>query len=724
MKIYTDKPIVGCNQDILGRNKLAECVANAILSYSSCPTDTDESFVIGIQGKWGSGKTSLMQMVEEKLSGHGDSLVIVNMNSWLLTNEKQMMREFFKSFLDIINDAEKSLNSSVQHMVLSCKMKMKTYFDAILESTSLSISPALEGIRPSISFSLKNFMNTKSMYIQKNDVSEIMKKNDKYIVFFIDDIDRLNEDEIATLFKLVKNIADFPKVIYVLAYDVDIVTSALNKIHLDKGDGYIEKVIQYTINVPFIRKDVLADYFMSEFANIISDIDGICDKEKVLSKLTFDSIFHEIFDGVFEYIDTIRNCKRILNCFAFEYGALHDNVYYADLLALLVLRLYENDIYKYIYNHPCELFIKSALFMDKDEQIAQTALSAMLSGVPPQKKESVKNMLFALFPSLAYKIRKYTSSMENGNSIYFKHRLCCDDYFYVYFQTVLFDDDIDNAILKQILENKDRARLLDLFVKMGNKGAFSKLCRAVSALIDIKSLEHISIDFDLAYIVFVVLSQPIAIKKGSTFDYPYWAKCALVTTMMNHLIVCYVDAPHRPLHNIVDILKNEAIDEDVALSIIVACCSGTSWCASIQDNAESREKLIHDESLLAELQKHYIERVKKDFKKQILGDEVCHIGDYAYGPLKLFSKHKIDYLMNGFIDKIPETTISIYNMVTFYLRVNYEMNGEYVLNVWPQNIPCKDIKNLLFDFIEEQKGLDDSEKFKYTYEKIHNAIKQ
>lgn len=61
------------------------------------------------------------------------------------------------------------------------------------------------------------------------------------MILFIDDLDRLSYDEIGTVFQLIKNIADFPKVIYILAYDHEIVTQALNQIQKIKGMSIYKK---------------------------------------------------------------------------------------------------------------------------------------------------------------------------------------------------------------------------------------------------------------------------------------------------------------------------------------------------------------------------------------------------------------------------------------------------------------------------------------------------
>ena len=59
--VEPDRPITAKAQDVLNRAPFAENLARAILNYSST-----ESLVIGLYGEWGSGKTSIINMMVER----------------------------------------------------------------------------------------------------------------------------------------------------------------------------------------------------------------------------------------------------------------------------------------------------------------------------------------------------------------------------------------------------------------------------------------------------------------------------------------------------------------------------------------------------------------------------------------------------------------------------------------------------------------------------------
>ncbi|MDY3739559.1 MAG: P-loop NTPase fold protein [Selenomonadaceae bacterium] len=172
-----------------------------------------------------------------------------------------------------------------------------------------------------------------------------MNSNDKFNIFFIDDIDRLSEEEISILFQIIKNIADFHKVIYVLCYDIDIVASALDVVHRNRGKEYIEKIVQYPIDIPKINKKYLRDHFIRMLDNVVSD-----DLEGEINYKNDE--FYGLYKlGIEKYINSIRDCNRILNAFSMRYYSLKKNVNVSDLLALTVLSLYERSTYVYIAQH-------------------------------------------------------------------------------------------------------------------------------------------------------------------------------------------------------------------------------------------------------------------------------------------------------------------------------------------------------------------------------------
>ena len=66
--ISPDLPIENSSEDMLNRGSFVKHLSQVITRYSS-----SSSFSIGLYGKWGSGKTSLLNMVLENVEKSDDS---------------------------------------------------------------------------------------------------------------------------------------------------------------------------------------------------------------------------------------------------------------------------------------------------------------------------------------------------------------------------------------------------------------------------------------------------------------------------------------------------------------------------------------------------------------------------------------------------------------------------------------------------------------------------
>ena len=94
---YQDLPITKSAEDLLNRSSFADNLAKTITQYTF-PT----SFAIGLYGAWGSGKTSLLNMVFESIEHTDDSIVILRFNPWLCTDHRQLINQFFKQLANAI----------------------------------------------------------------------------------------------------------------------------------------------------------------------------------------------------------------------------------------------------------------------------------------------------------------------------------------------------------------------------------------------------------------------------------------------------------------------------------------------------------------------------------------------------------------------------------------------------------------------------------------------
>ena len=97
--MISDSPIETKKDDLLGRHRLAEKIANSIKKING-----NESMAIGIESEWGSGKTSFVNLILESLKGSG--LLIIKLNPWNFSNQDELIKDFFNSIVHEIGREE------------------------------------------------------------------------------------------------------------------------------------------------------------------------------------------------------------------------------------------------------------------------------------------------------------------------------------------------------------------------------------------------------------------------------------------------------------------------------------------------------------------------------------------------------------------------------------------------------------------------------------------
>lgn len=93
---YTDKPICTNKEDQLNRKSFADLLAHTLVNL-----DNKDTFTVGLFGKWGCGKTSLVNMTLNKIeeiqtsSTENDKFIVVHFEPWNFTDTNQLLAQFF-----------------------------------------------------------------------------------------------------------------------------------------------------------------------------------------------------------------------------------------------------------------------------------------------------------------------------------------------------------------------------------------------------------------------------------------------------------------------------------------------------------------------------------------------------------------------------------------------------------------------------------------------------
>lgn len=243
----SDESIYSSSEDALGRINTAERIAEMLEKHQG------ESLKIGVYGRWGSGKTSLMNLVKESLQKK-ENFIVCWFNPWTYHSDKDLwigFREAIEQEL-IIHD-KGVLNFPIFRTIKAFSLRIFQHSTSKLPIGKLIdelIKNAGTPIENEIKASINNYLN-------------INLPQDAKIIVFIDDLDRLDDAKrILTILKTVKEIINIDKISYVLAIDDETVSKIITKeMNLTSGNLFLEKIINYhiTIDEPSVegRMDLL-----------------------------------------------------------------------------------------------------------------------------------------------------------------------------------------------------------------------------------------------------------------------------------------------------------------------------------------------------------------------------------------------------------------------------------------------------------------------------------
>lgn len=404
---YSDKPICSNADDQLGRYNFSKMLAQSLLHLKS-----QDTFAIGLLGKWGSGKTSIVNMtlqeieVQQKNVQSENKLIVVHFEPWNFSNTDQLLTQFF---IRLSNEFQSTGDKHMQNIGTA----LEQYSDAFELLNAVPYVGSVLGFFgkkgvAAVGKKLKKDSEEKDVLKQKEHVISLLKGQSNRVLVVIDDIDRLSNEQIRQVFQLVTSVAKFPNTIYLLVFDRDIVVKALEKVQEGSGEDYLEKIIQMPIQIPEIRPGKLRQVLLERLAVILSENEGTGFHEKHWQKLYQPCVA--------PFIDSLRIANRLCNTVQFKMASICTEIDFADIVALTAIELRFPDIYEWIRANKTvltgEYDFSGVLNRDKTQQDWYTfyfsELRDSLQGkgayVDDNQIEKVITSILYLFPHFAQKI--------------------------------------------------------------------------------------------------------------------------------------------------------------------------------------------------------------------------------------------------------------------------------------------------------------------------------
>ncbi len=366
----SDDPIRTWREDALGRAALVDSISVKLM-IARCP-------VLGLFGNFGSGKTSILNLLREHLA---DKAIIVSFSTWLPGSA-----ETLTSYLlaDIASECQK------QYVVPGLSKGARRMADALAETV-----PYLKGyseIFPAAS--------------QRDDIESMksaLARLPRRVVVLLDEIDRMERDEVLPLLKVIRGISYLPNLSFVCAADRDTLVATVKGEVNDESHRYFEKFFPVSIVVPTPDADALAKAGVERLLAAFQRrnwFEGDNEAER------FRKETERLWNArIASFCKNLRAIGLLANDVSLAAALLWREVNPIDLTLIEVLRRFKPAVYEIISGNLVALtggkgWMKDEYYTDQEKQRLEKKfledIQRVTSGDP--QADPINSILSSLFP--------------------------------------------------------------------------------------------------------------------------------------------------------------------------------------------------------------------------------------------------------------------------------------------------------------------------------------
>lgn len=351
MKLNRDQPLekaTALGNDKLDRGAFAKSVVHALEHV-----DQEHGLVLSIEGKWGSGKTSTLAMVEELLESQQVKPLIVRFNPWLVGDRDALLGQFLTKvgkaakLSEYAKDGKrvaKEIDAYAKAFEVVKLIPGAEPWASIVKSVLTSVGAATGAIAEH---------KTPDLEERKQKVHEALQKLSQPIIVFVDDVDRLFPKEVFEMVRIIKAVGDLPNVGYVLAWDAAYVEDALKSADVSFPGTYLDKIVQVRLSLPALSRPARNRLFDEAF-------EGLAEEAKKSHFAGDTDLLPELYEsGLRQLLEQPRDIARLFNRVQLMEPKLRGNVVLADVIGLSALSLHARPVYDL-------LMADSKLFMPLD----------------------------------------------------------------------------------------------------------------------------------------------------------------------------------------------------------------------------------------------------------------------------------------------------------------------------------------------------------------------
>lgn len=315
--------------DKLERTDYAEMLLNKIYATYKSGCLSEGSMTILLNERYGAGKTTFFNLLEEQAEGKVRTCVF---KPWQTSDGNRITEELLKLLEE-------------QYAISSQLRKQLEGYSKLLAGSQ---------VKNAVDFAYHLTKGGDSLARRYKTIKEMLKVIDDPLLVLVDDVDRLQAEELLALLKLLRDTADFPNIIYIVAADKEAMSQMLEMRGIKDADEYLKKFFNFELLFP-IDDSYLASLLREQVMNTLTHYYG--------GRLSMPSIEKEFLSAKYiEYVfHSPRDIYRFVNLLSYtldlfkRYGVLEE-VYVPDLLKLLLIQFISPMVYK-ILRDEMDLFL-------------------------------------------------------------------------------------------------------------------------------------------------------------------------------------------------------------------------------------------------------------------------------------------------------------------------------------------------------------------------------
>lgn len=330
-----DEEIYDRKDDLLESEVQAKSFAETVLASGSHP-----GLIFGVDGPWGVGKTSFVNLVERYWEDAADKVLVCRFEPLRYATEPDLADRLIRDLSAVIQ--EKVFAPEFKPAASRYSRLIKGKADVSFLGFKLSLEPSQETIDELL-----------------DDIDDVLRRIDRRVIIVIDDLDRLDAKTVNNVLFATRRTFKLSQATYVLCYDTELLTG--NNDEGERAREFLEKFVTVKLSL-FVDSSSLCEFLRRDWARDENQLglvpsDTMIKLGVVLNELA-DILGSNLSANYQPLVGNLRKLKRFVNAMLLMQIEKTDlgrtDFHKRDLINLMLLHLNYPGLFRRIYAEETE----------------------------------------------------------------------------------------------------------------------------------------------------------------------------------------------------------------------------------------------------------------------------------------------------------------------------------------------------------------------------------